>query len=42
MYESQLRDVLGKIVGVENVSVMVDLESSEETVVEKDGGKQSR
>nr|MBO2495835.1 stage III sporulation protein AG [Bacillota bacterium] len=36
MYESQLRDVLGKIVGVENVSVMVNLESSEETVVEKD------
>lgn len=36
MYESQLKDVLGKIVGVENVSVMVNLESSEETVVEKD------
>jgi stage III sporulation protein AG len=36
MYESQLKDVLGKIVGVDNVSVMVNLESSEETVVEKD------
>lgn len=36
MYESQLKDALGKIVGVDNVSVMVNLESSEETVVEKD------
>jgi len=36
MYESQLKEVIGKIVGVDNVSVMVNLESSEETVVEKD------
>lgn len=36
MYESQLKEVLSKIAGVENVSVMVNLESSEETVVEKD------
>ncbi|SMO40024.1 stage III sporulation protein AG [Melghirimyces algeriensis] len=36
MYEAQLSDVLGNMVGVEDVSVMVNLESSEEQVLEKD------
>lgn len=36
MYQSRLSDVLNKIVGVEDVSVMVNLESSEEDVVQKD------
>lgn len=34
-YESQLRDLLRKIVGVGEVEVMVTIESTEETVVEK-------
>ncbi|PTM58523.1 stage III sporulation protein AG [Desmospora activa DSM 45169] len=36
MYASELADVLGKVVGVDDVSVLVNLESSEEEVVEKD------
>lgn len=36
MYESQLSDVLSKVVGVGEVSVMVTLESTAEEVVEKD------
>ncbi|MDR6224656.1 stage III sporulation protein AG [Desmospora profundinema] len=36
MYASELSEVLGKVVGVDDVSVMVNLESSEEEVVEKD------
>ncbi|MDA8354313.1 MAG: stage III sporulation protein AG [Firmicutes bacterium] len=36
MYESQLSEVLASIVGVEDVSVMVNLESSAESVYVKD------
>ncbi|PTX53921.1 stage III sporulation protein AG [Melghirimyces profundicolus] len=36
MYESQLSEVLNNIVGVDDVSVMVNLDSSEEKVLEKD------
>ncbi|WP_025026200.1 stage III sporulation protein AG [Caldalkalibacillus mannanilyticus] len=35
MYENQLVEILGKIVGVGEVSVMVNLDSSEQIVVEK-------
>lgn len=35
-YENQLTDILSNIVGVGEVSVMVNLESTEEVVVEKD------
>ncbi|WNQ09398.1 stage III sporulation protein AG [Paenibacillus aurantius] len=34
-YETQLRDILQKIVGVGEVEVMVQIDSTEETVVEK-------
>ncbi|GGA39746.1 stage III sporulation protein AG [Kroppenstedtia guangzhouensis] len=36
LYEARLTEVLSKIVGVDDVEVMVNLDSSEETVVEKD------
>lgn len=36
LYEARLTEVLSKIVGVDDVAVMVNLDSSEETVVEKD------
>lgn len=36
IYEARLNEVLSKIVGVGDVAVMVNLDSSEETVVEKD------
>lgn len=36
MYASELSEVLDKVVGVDDVSVVVNLESSEEEVVEKD------
>ncbi|GGE10304.1 stage III sporulation protein AG [Marinithermofilum abyssi] len=36
LYETQLSEVLNNIVGVDDVKVMVNLDSSEETVVEKD------
>lgn len=36
MYEDQLKKILEEVVGVGEVSVMVNLESSEEVVVEKD------
>ncbi|MFP3387839.1 stage III sporulation protein AG [Brevibacillus sp. SIMBA_040] len=35
IYESQLRDILGSVVGVGGVDVMVNLESTPELVVEK-------
>ncbi|WP_124727206.1 stage III sporulation protein AG [Staphylospora marina] len=35
-YQEQLEDVLGKIVGVDDVSVIVNLDSSEEEVVQLD------
>ncbi|WP_169713542.1 stage III sporulation protein AG [Paludifilum halophilum] len=35
MYESELSEVLGKVVGVNDVSVMVNLDSSEKNVLEK-------
>ncbi|MFD1428067.1 stage III sporulation protein AG [Kroppenstedtia sanguinis] len=36
LYEARLTEVLSKIVGIDDVAVMVNLDSSEETVVEKD------
>jgi len=36
MYEAELKDILEKIVGVGEVSVMVTIESSEEVIVERD------
>lgn len=36
LYEARLTEVLNKVVGVDDVSVMVNLDSSEEAVVEKD------
>ncbi|MFC4078227.1 stage III sporulation protein AG [Salinithrix halophila] len=41
-YESELSEVLAKVVGVEDVSVMVNLESSEEEVVHKDIRRQEQ
>lgn len=36
LYESQLKEILEEVIGVGEVSVMVNLESGEEVVVEKD------
>lgn len=35
-YESELKEILETVIGVNDVSVMVNLDSTEETVVEKD------
>ncbi|MGG4494422.1 stage III sporulation protein AG [Brevibacillus reuszeri] len=41
IYESQLRDILGSVVGVGGVEVMVNLESTPELVVEKNRNMRS-